>query len=590
MKAGQFIRKLAMVIGFVWLAVMVVTLVVVVTASSEPDVPRGAVLVLRPGGEMPEIPRADVLAQLSGSSEETVSGFVASLRRAARDPRVEEVLVVPTTLDVAYWGKLQEMRDALLRFRESGKRVTAFLEYGGGREYLLATAADRVVMLPSSPLDLTGVASYALFLRDLFDTLGVEADYVFAGRYKTAPNQFTERGLTPEHRETLEALTADMYEQLVSSIAEARDLTAGEVRQLIDQGPLLASDALEAGLVDEVAYLDEVLEMAGAERERVPTIEGSVYRRVSSRSAGFRPDARIAVIYAVGVIASGPSRYDPVNGAVVGSDSLVRDIRRVSDEDSFQAVVLRVDSPGGSSVASDVIWRALQVARQRRPERPMIVSMGEVAASGGYYISMAGDTVLAQPGTVTGSIGVYAGKFAVGGFLERLGVTVEGVEFGQNAGLNSPFDPFSESQRASLDRFVQSFYEDFVNLVADARGVSADAIDAVAQGRVWSGAQALERGLVDQLGGLEEAVFIARDRAGIPADEDVELVTFPAPRSWFELLGEQLAGTAPLTEISSLVPTVLSPGERRVIGALVAPGTLFRRGEPLALLPYGMAW
>jgi protease IV len=552
--------------------------------SRGPSVPDRATLVLRPGGELHEIVPDDVVGQLIGSDSATVRGFVESLRLAKRDPRITSVVLMPSTLDLPFWGKVQELRDAVLDFRTSGKHVTAFLEYGGEREYYLASAASRVFLLPTSPLDLTGVASYEMFLRGTLDKVGASPEFLHIGEYKTAVNTFTERGFTPAHREMAESLNTDMYEQLVRDIAMGRKKTPAEMRALIDQGPFSPEDALRAGLVDDLAYEDQLDDRipelqtgSGAARR----IEGTDYQRVNPRSVGFSPGSRIAVLYAVGTIVSGESGFDPVNGTVVGSETVVEQIRRVRDDDSIKAIVLRVDSPGGSSIASDVIWRELMITRDTNPSRPLVVSMGDLAASGGYYIAMPGHVIVAQPGTLTGSIGIFTGKFVVNGTMEKLGVTTETVQAGRNATINSPFHQFSPEQRAKVLHYMQGFYDNFVEKAAESRRTTPERIDAVAQGRVWTGRQAREQGLVDELGGLNKAIEIAKARAKIPADEEVEVVVYPARRSIYEALTEQF-GTAGLGSWSLFA----GKAERKAIAALTAPVRLFRRGEPLALMPF----
>src|SRR5688572_19665827 len=358
--------------------------------SRGPAVPSAATLVLRPGGELQEVVPDDVVGQLIGRDVNTVHGFVEGLQKAKRDPRITSVLLMPTTLSSPYWAKVQEMRDAVLDFRQSGKTVVAFLEYGGDREYYLASAADRVYLLPTSPLDLTGVASYEIFLRGTLDKIGAFPDFLHIGDYKTAVNQLTEKGFTPAHREMSESLNRDMYEQLIHGIAQARKKSEPEVRALIDQGPFVPEEALRQGLVDDLAYEDQlddrVPELRDGSRE-VRRFEGADYERVRPGDVGIRPSARIAVIYAVGTIVSGRSGMDPVNGAVVGSDTIVQQIRRVRDDRSIRAIVLRIDSPGGSSIASDVIWRELMITRDQDKSRPLVASMSDLAASGGYNIT-----------------------------------------------------------------------------------------------------------------------------------------------------------------------------------------------------------
>lgn len=548
-----------------------------------PSVPGRATLVVRPGGELLERQPDDVVGQVLGRDAASLGGFVESLRKAKRDPRIAAVLLRPTALDTPFWGKLQELRDAILDFRQSGKSVIAYLEYGGDREYYLASAADRVVLLPTSPLDLTGVASYELFLRGTLDRIGAYPDFVRVGAYKTAPNALTERGFTPAHREMTESLNRDLYDQLIRGIAEARGKDVDEVRRLLDEGPFSPDEAQRAGLVDDLAYLDQLDDRVAVLKEgdrAHELLEESTYQRVSPAAAGIRPRSRIAVLYVSGLIVSGRSSYDAVNGPTAGSDTVVEQLRRIREDDSIRAIVVRVDSPGGSSVASDVIWRELTITRDGDPARPLVASMSDLAASGGYYVSMPAHVIVAQPATLTGSIGVYGGKFALAGTMEKLGVTTETVTSGRNAGIDSPFAPFTPEQRAKLAAYMDGFYRNFVDKAAASRRLRPEEIDAVAQGRVWTGRQAQERGLVDALGGLDRAVAIAKERAGIPADEDVELVTYPPRRTLYEALTERLQASG-----AGLWGSVAAGSDLRAMAALTAPLRLFRRGEPLALMP-----
>lgn len=584
------VRRRAVIILFsligVALLVPIIGMAVLVgVASRGPSVRNASTLVVRPAGQLPEIIPSDVLGQLLGRENATVRGVVSSLRLAKRDPRITSVLLMPSTLELPYWGKVQELRDAVIDFRQSGKKVIALLEYGGDREYYLASAADRLFLLPTSALDLTGVATYEIFLRGALDKLGVFPDFLHIGEYKTAPNQLTEKSMTPAHREMSESISRDLYEQLVRGIAQGRKKSEADVRRLLDQGPFTAEDALEAGLVDELAYEDELGERVPELRDSLKKeqrIEGSTYGRVNPSSVGIRPRNRIAVLFAVGTIVSGKSGFDPLNGDVVGSETFVEQIRRLRDDESIKAVVLRVDSPGGSAVASDVIWRELVKMRDAKPSRPFITSMSDLAASGGYYIAMPGQIIVAQPGTLTGSIGIYSGKAVMGGAFGKLGITAETVKSGENSDINSPFAPFTPGQRAKVMDFMQTFYRSFITKAAEARKTTPEAIDAVGQGRVWTGEQAKARGLVDELGGLDRAVAIAKERANIPADEDVELVPYPPRQTLYELLAEQLAG-APTG--SGGLWTLLDARQRSSVAAAAAPLRLFRRGEPLALMP-----
>ncbi len=579
-------RGVRFVLTFIMLAVLVSMaglVMMFLLVGRGPAIPSAATLVLRPGGELQEVPPDDVVGQVFGRDVKTVHGFVENLRKAQRDPRVRSVLLMPSTLSLPYWGKVQELRDAVLEFRKSGKKVIAFLEFGGDREYYLASAADRVYLLPTSPLDLTGVASYEIFLRGTLDKIGAYPDFLHIGDYKTAVNQLTEKEMTPAHREMSESLNRDMYDQLIRGIAEARKKSEQEVRALIDQGPFVPEAALRHGLVDDLAYEDQiddrVPELRDGSRE-IRRLEGTDYQRVRPADVGFRPDARIAIVYAVGTIVSGKSAFDPINGAVVGSETIVEQIRRIRDDSSIRAIVLRVDSPGGSSIASDVIWRELMITRDQDRSRPLVVSMSDLAASGGYYIAMPAQVIVAHPATLTGSIGIYTGKFALAGAMEKIGVSTETVKSGENADIYSPFAPFSPSQRARVQDYMQGFYENFVEKAAESRKMTPEQIDAVAQGRVWTGRQARAHGRVDELGGLQTALRVAQERAGIDPDADVELVVYPPRRSIYEALTAQFGGSAGGWSL------LAGRAERQALAALTAPARLFRRNEPLALMPY----
>ena len=550
-----------------------------------PSVPDHSTLVLRIGGELVETPPNDVLGQVTGGARaQTVRSYVDALRRAKTDPRIDSVLLIPTPIQSPFWGKVQEIRDAVIDFRKSGKPISAYLEYGGEREYYLASAAEKIYLIPTGSLDVAGLATYEMFLKGTLDKLGAQADFEKIGDYKTAPNQLTQTTFTPAHREMTESLTRDMYEQLVRGIAESRKKKVEDVRALIDEGPFLARDAQRTGLVDTLAYEDQLDDHGAVSKSG--TVEGESYGR-ARRSLLPRGAPRIAVIYVSGIINSGDSGFDPLNGNVAGSTQLVKAIRSARADDNVRAIVVRIDSPGGSSIASDVIWRELTVTKNEKPARPIVASMSDLAASGGYYVAMAAPHIVAQPATLTGSIGIFGGKFVTGGTYEKFGANIESVIIGRNAGIESPERPFTESERQKLREQITDFYNGFIQKVAASRKLPVERVDQLARGRVWTGAQARERGLVDALGGLDRAVALAKERAGIAADTEVEIVSYPARRSLAELLIEQLSGSGNDRDIEAVLSIAggLRTAERRAIGLLTAPARLFRPGEPLALMP-----
>ena len=588
-------RGVGFVFALIGLAVLVSAAAMAVLYVSIPGrsglsrsarVTSSAALVLRPDGELQELRPDDVLDQFVDRGTDSLRAFVAALRRAKADPHITSVVLMPGSLDSPYWAKVQELRDAVVDFRRSGKPVTAFLEYGADREYYLASAADKVYLLPSSSLDLTGIAAYEIFLRGAFDKFGAVPDFIHIGDYKTATNQLTEKRMTAAHREMSESLNHDMFAQLVHAIAEGRRKSEAEVRALIDNGPFLPKQAVEAGLVDGIAYEDELDDLVPVLRrggEAVDWIEADEYT-TGTDGVRLRRRPRIAVLYAVGTIVSGRSGFDPTDGEIVGSDTLIEDIRRIRDDHSIRGIILRIDSPGGSSVASDVILRELQLTKKDDPSRPIVVSMSDLAASGGYYIALAGDEIVAEPGTLTGSIGIYTGKIVYGGTLEKVGVSAEAVTSGANADIYSPLTTFTPAQRQKVEALMRDFYTGFLDKTAASRHKTRNEVHVLAQGRVWTGAQAKENGLVDRLGGLDVAIAAVKERADIDPDTAVETVVYPRRRTFYEALSDQFGRSSGAASLVRALTGVSGPG--RAIASATAPGRLFRRGEPLALMPF----
>jgi protease-4 len=550
--------------------------------GSGPSVSRNSTLVLRLDDDLHEVPTDGVVQQLmEGNRTSGLRAVLENLRKAKSDSRVSAVLVVPSGLEAPLWGKVQEVHDAILDFRKSGKQAIAYLEQAGEREYYIATACDRIFLMPGATLDVNGLATYELFLRGTLDKIGLYPDILHIGDYKTAYNSLTEKGYTKAHREASESMTRDLYEQLVRAIADGRKKSEADVRALIDEGPFAPDEALRVGLVDDLAYADQIDDKAKLPGGRLSRLESEDYGRVSLRSLGLNRGPRIAVIYATGVIASGRGGFDPFSGAVMGSETITKHIRDARADPSVRAIVVRIDSPGGSATASDAIWRELVITRDEKKDRPLVVSMSDLAASGGYWIAMAAPHIVAQPGTLTGSIGVITGKFVTGGVYEKLGANIESISFGRNAEIESPARPFNDAERQKIESLMQDTYDEFVEKAAAARHMAPEKLDAVAQGRVWTGRQAKAIGLVDELGGLERAIAVAKQRAKIAATSDVEVVVYPPRRSVYELLSE---GFRSDTEQSLLKMLALAGDERRAIATLAAP-LLFRAGEPLALMP-----
>jgi protease IV len=569
----------------VWIVIVLIVAAVAVSAMGlvamalfvgrSPQVSGNSTLVLKIGGDLQEMEPGGVIGQFF-EAPPTVRGIVDSLRKAKVDRRVSSVIIRPTSA-AALWGKVQEVREGIVDFRRSGKPIIAYLEYGGEQEFYLASACDKVFLMPTASLDLTGMASYELFLRGTLDKIGAFPDTLHIGEYKTASNTFTEHTFTPAHREMAESLNTDLYQQLIRGLADGRHKSEAEVRTLIDHGPFLPEDAVRAGLVDDVAYEDELDDKVKLGNGKASFLSEIEYRRVPLASLGLNRGPRIAVIYASGVIASGESNDSP-SGQVLGADTLVDHLRKARADSSVRAIVLRVDSPGGSAIASDVIWREVMLTRN---SKPVIASMGDVAASGGYYIAMPAHAIVAEPATLTGSIGVVMLKFVIDGTLKKLGMNMEGVKSGRYADLYSPVRAFSAEERAKVQEQMQATYDTFVEKAAAGRNTTPERIDAIAQGRVWTGAQAKQIGLVDELGGLERALAVAKQRAKLAPDSEVEVVVYPGKKSFYDIVKNPFA----TSERATALGVLLGIRDPRPLQSLTAPLRIFRRGEPLAIMP-----
>jgi protease-4 len=522
-------------------------------------------LYLRLEGEVPEQPPSDFGSFLERRPA-SLRTLMQSLDRAAADPKVRAVVVRVSVLPDSGWGKVQELRDAITRFRKSGKPAYAHLEVCGNKEYYLATACTKIYAVPTALLEVTGLHSEVMFFRNTLDKLGVQAQFEGVGKYKNAPNQFTETGFTGPHREQMEALLDSVYQQYVAAIAAARGKTPEEVQAIVDAGPYEGRDALQAGLVDELLYEDQIEDRLKAER----VTPGRYVRS----GGGFGLDGRpkVALVYAVGDIAPGESQNGPLGSELAGSDTVAGAIRDARKDDSIKAIVLRIDSPGGSGTASDVIWREVGLARKNKP---VVVSMGDVAASGGYYIAMGSDAIVAQPSTITGSIGVFGGKFSLRGLYDKLGVTKELLSRGQRAAMFTEYRPWTDDERQRIRTLMVSFYRDFVGKVAQGRKKSFEDVDAVAQGRVWTGSDALQHGLVDQLGGMDVALDVDKQKAHIGRDQDVSVVILPERKGLLDMLMERQEEGA----------SDALPSDAR---ALLRWARLLRDSQVLARLPFDL--
>ncbi|MFI7609726.1 signal peptide peptidase SppA [Nonomuraea terrae] len=474
-----------------------------------------------------EGPPTDPLAAVLSMRKPRLADVLSGLRRARQDPRVK-ALIVRIGGNPLGLATVHELRQAVIRFRASGKLTVAFAEtfgeFGGGTvPYYLATAFERVCLQPSGDVGLTGLAMEQHFLKGALTKLGVGYEVGQRHEYKTAANMFTQDRMTEPHRESMSRILESVTETFVAGIADGRRLDPGKVRELIDRGPFSSAEAHEAGLVDQLAYRDEVYEevkrAAGPEAHLLYVAryaKAAAVRKLSHPMAD-----SIALVHGTGVIRTGRSGRSPLGGSgAMGSDTISAALRAARRDDHVKAVVFRVDSPGGSYVASDTVWREVTLTRK---VKPVIVSMGDVAASGGYFVSMGADVIVAQPGTLTGSIGVYGGKPVLSEMLEKIGINSEMVSEGANAGMFSPSRGFSPEQWARVNAWLDRIYDDFVGKVAQSRDLTRERAHELARGRVWTGADAHAGGLVDELGGLEDALALARKRVRLSEDAPVRV-------------------------------------------------------------------
>jgi len=558
--------------------------------KGEPTIRDNSVLTLRVAGSLPDYSPDDPFKRYFGGPDQSLTGLVMQFKKAKVDKRIKAVLLDVNMSGVG-WGKAEEIRDAITDFRTSGKPVYAYIEFGLNKEYYIATACDKIIVPPPGELFINGLAADVMFFRGSLDKLGIYPDIFQIGEYKTAGNMFTQKKMTDPHKKYIDELLNDLFDRYVNAIAQTRKKTPDEVKALIDNAPYSAEKAKEAGLIDEALYRDDVEKqlkklLGYKDTDSFVAVRGSEYRDVSPESLGLNKGERIAVIYASGEIGSGSSENSPSGDQSIGSDTVAKALNDAAADKTIKAVVLRVDSPGGSGLASDIIWRAVETTNQKKP---VVVSMSDVAASGGYYISASAAKIIAQPSTITGSIGVVAGKPVMRGFYDWLGISNEYVLRGKTAGMFRETEKFSDEERAKFEDWIKTtYYRDFVPKVAKGRNRDEQYIDSIAQGRVWTGQQAKDRGLVDEFGGLDKAVEVAKQLAKIPADKGVERVILPYPTTFLQELlsgGGENANTE--VQQQRAVYAALPEDARRALRYMAMMDRM-KNGETMLLMPFDL--
>ena len=550
----------------------------------------GGVLVWEMGGNYPEERDDSFWGQVRSGGEMTMPEVLFSLYRAAEDERITGLMLDLRGVAID-WAKVEEIREAVQNFRDTGKPVVAYMDAGGTRDYALAATADQIVLSPEGNLMVLGISAELAFMRDTLDKLGMKADFVHVGAYKSAPERMTRSSASDANREMITSIVDDRYEALLDMLASSRGVEKDVVSDWIDRGMYDAQSALAAGLIDTVMYYEELMEDRFGE-------EDITYLSTYSLDHPKRKttEYEVAVVFITGVIMPGKSRFDNFQGKLAGSETVVEQLQSVGEDEDIDAVILRVDSPGGSALASDLIWNEIKKVQENKP---VIVSMSGLAASGGYYVACLGDSIFADPGTLTGSIGVYAGKLDRSGMYRKIGVNREFITRGKNALLFSDEGGFTAAQRDLFQNQLDEFYERFLDKVASGRGMTRDAVHEVAQGRVWTGQQGRDRGLVDGLGGLHRSLDSAKWMLGAVPSDKVTIVTFGEELSLLERmmlksLREGGGFSRVLGTVSGWMGAV-EPGAAYLpipllVETLRADGTLaaveLMDGRPVAMMPF----
>ena len=572
-------------------------------AEEKPNLVRLAQIKL--GGSPSETP---VSADPLFGSRENFQSKLDRIRKAKKDKGIDGLYLELDGLGVGY-GKIDELRAAIADFRKAGKKVYAYMESAGTKDYLVACACDRVGLPESGTLMMVGVRAEVTFYKGLLDKLGIKADMLQMGDYKGAAEPMTRTSMSKQYRERLESVLKDYYEEsIVRTIARSRSakkLTPDQVKKLIDEGPYTAKRALAAGLIDEIAYPNQFkvslkttlkanqlkLVLNYGQKKAQELDFGNpfaIFKLLGSSSSGSSSSKpKIAVIYATGTIVTGRGGVSLFGGQSIGSTTMVEAIRKAEEDSTVKAIVLRVDSPGGSALASDLIWNELN-----RSKKPVIASMSDVAASGGYYISMAANKIYAEPGTLTGSIGVVGGKMALGGLEEKVGLKTEVISFGANSGILSSTFPFKESEKKAMKNMMADVYDQFLTKAIQGRAKAGKKFSRAdftkfAEGRVWTGRQAKANGLVDELGTLEDAIAAAKTLAKLPKDSEPELMVLPRGKGLLDALlqGQIESPFRGKAELSLLRKLPELSGHLQAV-----EGLLQLRGEPVWLiLPHRVA-
>ena len=526
---------------WIMLALVVIVVAGILLAQREPSITPGSFLVVDIGGSYTDAPMPSLVQELIGSQQQHLAALLLALQKVTVDARLRGVILNITPADLSF-AQVQEIREALQAVQAAGKEVVAWMtgeDVSGNGVYYLASVADKVYASDNTFLPLLGLQASFVFLGDMWEKLHIDMQVEQLKEYKTFGDFLRRKSMSAAHREMANSLLDNLNEQLLSAIAARRGLTPERVQGLIDAPTLTPEDYRQAGLIDGIRYFDDLLrDLGNGEETAVPTVDMETYKRVKPTSLGLRRGAKIAVISGVGAITLGRSSWS-ASGAIMGAETMQEALDQAAKDENIAAIVFRIDSPGGSALASDLIWHAVERAKR---VKPVIVSMSSVAASGGYYIAAGATKIVAHPATFTGSIGIVFSHANVQGLLDKLGMHTEALGRGRYAQLFAASKSWSAEERQQIQRVMAELYHTFTRKVSEGRALQIEEVDRLGGGRVWTGMQAKALGLVDELGGMATALQLAKEAAGLPLATDPEIIYYPQPQGVFAILLERLRG------------------------------------------------
>jgi len=524
----RLLKWISIILGIFLVFVFIAYFIISSILDTEPIVYDDSYLYISLAGQIPEYIPYDGFEDFFETANLDMHSIRKSLKMAAVDDRIKAVILRISPLLIGY-AKVQEIQQSIESFRQSGKKVFAYFDLATTKDYYLATACDSIFLTPEGMFLLTGVRAELTFYRDLLkEHIGIEADFEHIGKYKNAPDAYMRQSMSKEQKEIVNNIVDYRFNEIVTTISEQRGLTSQKVRQIINNiSGLTPEETLDLNLIDGLKYFEDVVELVST-NGRVHKVTASEYSRLSPSSLDLEQGPKIALIYSSGTITGGNDSDDPIIGQTMGSSRLVRNLRSAADLKSIKAIVLRINSPGGSGIASDNILNAINYAREKKP---VIASISDLGASGGYYIAIGADTIVSQSGSLIGSIGVFAGKFSLKNLYKNWGINTEIIQRGKNASIFSLSQKFSKSERKVIQKIIGDFYTNFVQKVSDNRNKTFDEIHDIAQGRVWNGNDGYQIGLIDTLGGLNTAIEIAKEMVGIDKDFDPKIVVYPRKKS-----------------------------------------------------------